>query len=334
MLNRPRADDPRDGDWWHAGWPAQVAAWVDASLAPLGRRRTGAGVSHKRWPLSAVLSFPTADGQPVVVKASAPHFGREAAITAAVAAIAPSLAPDVLAVEPDRGWLLMGPLPGREDDPPDDVLRTVAAGLALAQLAALNAQDALLAAGCPDRSSERTWAQFRAIVETARDTAGLDEAAYAELVRALPRIERGFAEFAGAGLPQTLVHGDLHPGNIAWAEPSSAEAGRPVVFDWSDTALAQPFLDVAHLSRHGLGGTGPPPWLEAYLEPWRAAYPSADLATALDRSVLADRVYQVCTYEGLRLGLGPRGVAEFTGISARLLAQLSTGSPSGQPPSG
>lgn len=316
-----------------------MTAWVDASLGPLGRHRTGTGVSLKRWPLSAVVSFPTADGEPVVVKASCPHFGREASITAAVAAIAPSLVPDVLAVEPDRGWLLMGPLPECEDDPPDAVLRTVAAGLARAQFASLDARAALLAAGCPDRSSERTWVQFRAIVETARETAGLDDAAYAELVRALPRIERSFAEFAGAGLPQTLVHGDLHPGNIAWAEPSSAEPpsaepGRPTIFDWSDTALADPFLDAAHLSRHALGGTGPAPWLEAYLEPWRAAYPSADLATALDRSVLADRVYQVCTYEGLRLGLGPRGVAEFTGISARLLGQLTAGSASGQPPSG
>ena len=40
------------------------------------------------------------------------------------------------------------------------------------------------------------------------------------------------------GLPDVLVHGDFHPGNVRFVDD------RIVIFDWSAPAIAKPFVDV------------------------------------------------------------------------------------------
>ena len=45
------------------------------------------------------------------------------------------------------------------------------------------------------------------------------------------------------GIPDTLVHGDFHPGNVALAD------GRAVIIDWSDAAVTDPALDLGLLLR-------------------------------------------------------------------------------------
>ena len=47
-----------------------------------------------------------------------------------------------------------------------------------------------------------------------------------------------FAEVAACGVPDTLVHGDYHPGNVR------GTPGRLVMLDWGDTGVGQPLLDL------------------------------------------------------------------------------------------
>ena len=49
-----------------------------------------------------------------------------------------------------------------------------------------------------------------------------------------------------AALPDTLVHGDFHPGNAFF------DGDRAVIFDWSDACVAHPLFDL-HLYLHNLG---------------------------------------------------------------------------------
>ena len=56
---------------------------------------------------------------------------------------------------------------------------------------------------------------------------------------AIPRLSAACARLQGAGVPETLVHGDLHPWNIA-RTPRGL-----IVFDWSDSAIGHPFVDLA-----------------------------------------------------------------------------------------
>ena len=41
--------------------------------------------------------------------------------------------------------------------------------------------------------------------------------------------------------PDALVHGDLHPGNVAMRD------GSILLFDWTDASVSHPFFDLMHL---------------------------------------------------------------------------------------
>src|ERR1700760_1547922 len=78
----------------------------------------------------------------------------------------------------------------------------------------------------------------------------------------------------GCGLPDTLVHGDFHPGN--WRSGD----GTPVVLDFADAHWGNPVLDVLRAAdflpadRHG-------PAAEAWIAAWTAAAPGTRPADAL-----------------------------------------------------
>jgi Ser/Thr protein kinase RdoA (MazF antagonist) len=56
------------------------------------------------------------------------------------------------------------------------------------------------------------------------------------LVDAVERVEQ-------LGLPDVLVHGDFHPGNVRRVG-ERPDRDALVIFDWSDAAIAKPFVDV------------------------------------------------------------------------------------------
>jgi Ser/Thr protein kinase RdoA (MazF antagonist) len=68
--------------------------------------------------------------------------------------------------------------------------------------------------------------------------ARLPEAERARVQAAAPRLVDACHRLAGLGLPDTLIHGDLHPWNIAVTD------GGLVVFDWTDAGIGHPFLDL------------------------------------------------------------------------------------------
>ena len=78
----------------------------------------------------------------------------------------------------------------------------------------------------------------------------LSDAERRELAPATARAEALVREFWACGIPDTLSHGDLHPGNVAYD-------GREVrLFDWTDGCVTHPFLD-GNTSRACSTGTAP-----------------------------------------------------------------------------
>src|SRR5437667_751725 len=86
--------------WARPGWHGDAEAWADAELRPV-----------RLWPLSAVLRGERADG-PVYFKAVFPLFHHEPAVTEALAREHPHAVPELLALDHERGWMLMRELRG------------------------------------------------------------------------------------------------------------------------------------------------------------------------------------------------------------------------------
>ena len=95
-------------------------------------------------------------------------------------------------------------------------------------------------------------------------------------------------ELATYGLPETLVHGDLHAGNFV------LEGEHPVFFDWSDGAISHPFFDLLTLMESGAAE-----WREeitAYLEAWTAHLSMERLREAFELAWKVAHVYHSLSY--------------------------------------
>ncbi len=299
VAEQRRNGAPEDGRaaWFRPGWWDSVVDWVDSVADGLGVERVGAPVAVRIWSLSAVLRFPVSrDGDRLDLwfKATCDGFHAEPALTAAVCRLQPDLVPRVLAVDADRAWMLMEPIPHADDDTDSAAAPDVARALARLQLETLAERDDLVAAGAPDRGLEATLEWLHVLVTESVELPLMSP----ELRAALPELEPWLAgqvrELWSLGLPDALSHGDLHLGNVAWVE------GAPVFFDWTDLCVTHPYLDARHLAGHAAESGGEEVHRaveEAYLEPWRAAYPDVDHDRAWELARPVGALFQAISYE-------------------------------------
>lgn len=312
------AGAPTDGraPWFARGWLEEVVAWVDG----LGVRRTGAPEPVKLWSLSAVLRIPAAGGS-LFFKATCDGFRAEPVLTSLVREVAPHLAPPVVAVDAERAWMLMEPIAGADDGAPASRAPEIASLLAELQLSTRPALPSLLAAGAPHRGLDATVRMLATVVHDSVDTLTDDQRA------AYPRVEAWLADQVRSlwdgSLPDTLAHGDLHLGNVAWVD-------RPVLFDWTDLCVTHPFLDARHLADSAAAESGPDAdhdsvraavWT-AYAEPWRAAYPSVDLDALWARTEVVNAVFHAVTFEQIYRAQPPASRWELSTVVGELLDGL------------
>jgi phosphotransferase family enzyme len=206
--------------WARASGVRELFRWAAGHV-----ELTGRPVQRKTWNLSGLFRLPTAEG-PVWLKAIPPFAAAEPAAIAAFAEVDPGLVPSVLASAPGR--LLLADVPGADCW---DASPQVAAD-AVARLAAAQARIGQPPSAIPDRRPP-------ALAAAVRDL--LDGPVGAELSPGELDAARGlhpqWEALADCGLPDTVVHGDFHPGN--WRRG----VGPPVVLDFADAHLGNPALD-------------------------------------------------------------------------------------------
>jgi hypothetical protein len=217
--------------WQRAGWFETCVAWIEDVLPDVFHVRQFA-----TWCNSCILRVEAAAGRSYV-KASPAYFAREPIVTAMLAELFPGRTPEVLAVDADRRWMVLEDL---GDEPADGLAVGERLG-ALAAIAELHAAsmshvDALLDGGCFDRRPDVLSAQIAALA--ADPTVPLPGDLAERFRAAVPRLQELCAELALSPIQPTLVHGDLHAGNVM------RTGGRFVVFDWTDACVADPFVDV------------------------------------------------------------------------------------------
>ncbi len=285
--------DPAYRQWWaEPDGLAGLEAWVDAALDAHGRRRTGALRQRKTWNLSLLLSA-AAEGGVVWVKATPPFLADEGGVVARIAALDASLPPTVLAHDPTRRLLLMDHIPGADqwglaDERVIDAM--VERWVAVQQLSAGDVEH-LVALGAGDLRPESVLAQVHDAASRPEMRAALTAGERAEVDRLVDGLPDRLVQVASCGLPDAVLHGDLHPGN--WRR----EGDRLRLLDWGDVAVGNPVIDlrafVERLDGSGLrAGTG-----ERWVREWRRAVPGSDAGRAAHLMTPVAELVAAATYQ-------------------------------------
>lgn len=259
-------DDPHRARWAEVGGPARDLAWAAGELASHGREAAGRPQQLRTWNLSSIWRLPTSSGD-VWLKAVPPFFAHEGRLIDALAS--PSV-PTLVAYD-EAGRMLIEHIEGedRYGATGPDVLAMVDVLVEL-QSGWAGRTSELVDFGLPDW---RPVPFIQAAADTVARTAGaLAPATRGALDRLLGGAEQRFSDLASCGLPDTLVHGDFHTGNVRMVE-----GGRPVILDWGDAGIGNPLFDVtAFIDRL------PPSEQDAarrrFVAGWTAAVPGSDVA--------------------------------------------------------
>jgi hypothetical protein len=250
--------------WTTDAWRTAALTWA----AEHGTEPVAKLTQHIR-PWSTALRIPTADGT-VWLKAGGPGTAFEAGLVQALTRYgAPHLLVP-LAVDVDRGWLLLpdgGPTLRSVLDRDPDLGRWEQVLGKYAELQ--RAVEGRPLPGVEDQRPERMPALFDRLLEE------LPVEQLADLRALQPRFETWCEELAESGITATVQHDDLHDNNVFASQ---------LFFDWGDATLAHPFSSLLVALRSAAARwslqAGAPELVrlrDAYLEPWTDAHSRTEL---------------------------------------------------------
>jgi hypothetical protein len=289
-------------EWTDQLWLAEAHEWISGQLARLGARAVGViDQPHIRlW--STVMRVPTDRGD-MYFKANTPALQHEAALVTMLAARRPDCVPPLLAVDVERGWMLMEDAGTRLRDIVErdrdlscwlEIL-PLYAGL---QIEVADAADELLAAGVPDLRLATLPEKYEQLLDELVDLPSDDRQ---RLEGNVSRVREMCEELAGYALPETVQHDDFHDGQVFVRD------GRYLLLDWGDACVSHPFFTLSVTLEGGLawgvddvqGSVDVEPYRAAYLAPFERIAGGADLRGA---SETAMRLGWVCRAVNGHLG--------------------------------
>jgi Phosphotransferase enzyme family len=292
---RERAEgwSPLRPPWSIPGWFQRASTWMVDRMAEDGRPVVGAPRPHQLWGLSVVLRCASTDGD-AFLKCSADIFRHEAAATQALAEAMPELLPEVIAVDADRGWLLMRDL-GAAELGVQDQSRWHEGIVAHAgiQQSWLGRTDELVAHGLPVRSLTDLAAQVEAMSEDTVLLGRLPADVRERWLASAPSLAGSCRRLDGLGPGPTLVHGDLHPWNVAHGPTTTR------VFDWTDAAVSHPFVDLATYVFRSRDESVRRRLVDAYVRAWTPVASEESLREAAALGLVVGALYQVQSYRAI-----------------------------------
>jgi len=259
-------DHPLRHAFARPGGPAADLAWAETVLAERGLRPSGPPVQVRSWNLSSLWRLPVV-GQTVWLKVVPPFFAHEGSV---LARLAGERVPTLLGH--DRGRMLLAEIVGDDlyDADPPQLLQMVELLVGL-QRSWSGRTAELLALGLPDWRAPALGASIASAIERTADELSADD--HAILMAFLRGLPARFAGVAACGLPDTLVHGDFHPGNFR------GDGRALTLLDWGDSGVGHPLLDQpAFLGR--IPGDAVAAVRAHWAQQWRAAVPGCDPARA------------------------------------------------------
>jgi hypothetical protein len=319
-------------------WPGEIAAGLAWARERIGGAAAGAGAADGRadgppqqvkssaW--SVVYLVPVGDTR-LWFKASGGDTRYEARLSRALAGWAPGSVLTPLAVDAERGWLLLPdggtPLRGLAANLDHRAWERFGARYAELQRTVTPRAQQLLDLGVPDHRPAALPGHLTALLQdpavliTEQNRAAL-QALRAEYGRACAHLEQ-------AGPAPTVQHDDLHSGNVLPAP------GGDVFFDWGDASVAHPFTSLLVALRAMAVTFGLLPgdvllrrFRDAYLEPWAAGIDGPVLA---EMAAWTGMVGRAMAWRRALATAGPAELAEYGdrvgGWAAELLERRADG---------
>jgi hypothetical protein len=288
--------------WTNPLWLAEAHEWIYEQVGRLDLGVVGAIDQHHVQPWSTVMRVPTESGD-VYFKANASTLRHEAAVVTLLSMHRPDCVPPPLAVDLERGWMLMADggarlrgIVQRERDLTCWLeILPLYAGL---QIDLADHADELVGLGVPDLRLSMLPSGFEQLLGALVE---LPASERRRLEGDVSRVEEMCDELAGYGLPQTIQHDDFHDGQVYVRD------GRYFLLDWGDACVSHPFFTLS-VTLEGVlawglddiqGSVDVGPFRDAYLEPFALFADSADLKAAC---ATAMRLGWVCRAVNCHLG--------------------------------
>jgi Phosphotransferase enzyme family len=296
--------------WASPQWRSAATAWLDEQLSSHGVRRTSAVTQPHLQPWATILTAATTQGA-VWLKATGPANAFEVPLYALLHSAVPGRVLAPIAVDVDRGWILLpdgGPSLG---DRLDDVDLAATLAVILRCYAELQRDfvpetDAALALGVADMRAQVMPTRFDEALETVgRSVADGGDPRDHETLREVAGLREIYGSWcqrlAAAPGPASLDHNDLHPWNML--VPSLDRPDEVRLYDWGDAVIAHPFacmLVPLGWAQNRLATALDAPELvrirDAYLEPFRDLAPNAELAATLELACRVGKVARALTW--------------------------------------
>ncbi|MBS1851400.1 MAG: phosphotransferase [Acidobacteria bacterium] len=233
------------------GWFKELRTWIDGVLAPLGFRLNGNFRQLNASPTFSLIRFET-DGPALWFKAVGEPNQREFPVTCVLSRLFPSHVPAVVATRPDwNAWLMreaVGPLLSEVQG--EALWEKAAAALAQLQIESIGHGAQILGAGARDVGVTALSRMVEPFIETMarlmeQQTKVPPEPLHRTQLRVVgDRIQTALEALEVLGIPETLGHLDLNPGNII-VSPEQC-----VFLDWAEAYIGNPFFTFEYLLEH------------------------------------------------------------------------------------
>jgi hypothetical protein len=285
---------------------AEAQDWTRGTCRSLGIAIAGPIERVHVRPWSTVFRVPTTGGA-VYVKCCGPTQRHEPQLTALLHREFPGLVTEVLAVHPDRPWMLVaeGGKKLGEVYSGDELLRAwreILPRCGQLQRAITPRTNEIIGFGTPDRRAAPLLAGFDEVVANEPAVSGQrSDRLTAEELRALrslqPRLAEVLRALAAVGIEDTLQHDDLHQHNVLVRD------GHMVIFDWGDACVSHPFLTLAVTLRFAAQKTSRQEdsaeilaLRDAYLEAWSDSATTRELRDAAELGRRIGEVSRTLTF--------------------------------------
>jgi hypothetical protein len=271
------ADHPLRLSYARPGGVAGDLAWAQRALDEAGRGTIDHARQERSWNLSCVHRLTLDDGTTAWLKVVPPFFYHEGAMLQFMRTVPGAVrVPHLIGRDTANGRVLLehveGPLmwgaPLSKWSPViDQFIET--------QVTLCGRVDEMLALGAPDWRSRPFANAIAALVQRDDVRTTLDAPSLRAIDKIVDALPSQLDALAACGIPPTLVHGDVHQGNVIDGPDG------PVLLDWGDSSVSHPFFDLAAFC-HRLPPAEPEAVEAQVVAAWQSAVPGTDAARAAE----------------------------------------------------